>query len=156
DLTSGDLSNWTSVTGLTVDSTQGFPTIPSALGNPVGAAAFANEDFALSYPSVCASMNMNATSFGGNSVDLFRLRTAAGGAIVKVFANSSGFLIVRSDFAATQLSSGVKLGTGWHNVELCGTVGSSSTWDLYRDGVKIVNAWTADTGTIAVGRLQLG
>ena len=156
DYTSGDLSNWTSVTGLTVDSTQGFPTIPSALGNPVGAAAFANEDFALSYPSVCASMNMNATSFGTGSVDLFRLRTAAGGAIVKVFANASGFLIVRSDFAATQQSSNVKLGTGWHNVELCGTVGSSSTWDLYRDGVKIVNAWTADTGTTAVGRLQLG
>ena len=50
----------------------------------------------------------------------------------------------------------MKLGTGWHNIELCGAVGSTSTWDLYRDGVKIVNAWTADTGTTAVGRLQLG
>ena len=100
DYTSGDLSNWSSVTGLTVDSTQGFPAIPSALGNPVGAAAFANEDFALSYPSVCASMNVNATSFGGGSVDLFRLRTAAGGPIAKVFASSTGILFVRSDFAA--------------------------------------------------------
>ena len=60
-------------------------------------------------------------------------------------------LTVRSDFAASQQSSGVKLGTGWHNVELCGTVGSGGTWDLYRDGVKIVNAWTADTGTTQSG-----
>ena len=156
DFTSGDLSNWSSVTGLTVDSTQGFPAIPSALGNPVGAAAFANEDFALSYPSVCASMNVNATSFGGGSVDLFRLRTATGGAISKVFASASGVLSIRSDFASAQQSSSVKLGTGWHNIELCGTVGASTTWDLYRDGVKIVNAWTADTGTTPIGRIQLG
>ena len=81
------------------------------------------------------------------SVDLFRLRTATGGAIVKVFANPSGILTVRSDFAGAQQSSGVALGSGWHNVELCGTVGSSSTWDLYRDGVKIVNAWSANSGT---------
>ena len=48
------------------------------------------------------------------------------------------------------------LGSGWHNVELCGTVGVSGTWDLYRDGVKIVNAWTANTGTTPVGRVEIG
>ena len=33
---------------------------------------------------------------------------------------------------------------------------SSSTWSLYRDGVGIVNGWTADTGTTPIGRIQLG
>jgi len=27
---------------------------------------------------------------------------------------------------------------------------------LYRDGIKIVNAWAADTGTDPIGRIQIG
>ena len=41
-------------------------------------------------------------------------------------------------------------------VELCGSVGSSSTWDLYRNGVKIVSAWVANTGTAPIAQLQIG
>jgi hypothetical protein len=28
--------------------------------------------------------------------------------------------------------------------------------DLYRDGVKIVNAWSSDTGTTPIGRVEIG
>ena len=48
------------------------------------------------------------------------------------------------------------LGAGWHSIELCGTVGTSGTWDLYRDGAKIVDAWATDTGTAPVGRVEIG
>ena len=41
-------------------------------------------------------------------------------------------------------------------MELCGTVGTNSTWDLYRDGVQIVTDWEADTGTTPIGRIQIG
>ena len=156
DFSTGDLSNWTSVTRLTIDAGLGSPAAPSAIGSPSAQSAFAYRDLGTTLPSACVSVNVNATSLGGNSVDLFRLRTASGGAIAKAFVNTSGVLVARSDFAGTQQSSGVALGSGWHNVELCGTVGSSGTWDLYRDGVKIVNAWTADTGTTPVGRVQIG
>ena len=43
-----------------------------------------------------------------------------------------------------------------HTVELCGTVGANSTWDLYRDGAVIVNDWVANTGTTGVGRVEIG
>ena len=89
--------------------------------------------------NACMSMNVNRGH--GCGVDLFRLRTAANGAIIKVVVLATGNLQLRSDFAGTTINSGVALGTGWHNVELCGTVGSATTWDLYRDGVRIVNAW---------------
>ncbi len=56
----------------------------------------------------------------------------------------------------SQIYSGVALGTGWHNVEVCGTVGTSGTWDLYRDGTKIVDAWVANTGTAPIGRVEIG
>jgi hypothetical protein len=48
------------------------------------------------------------------------------------------------------------LTTGWHSIEVCGTVGSSGLWDLYLDGVKILDSWVADTGTIPIGRVGLG
>jgi chitodextrinase len=156
DFASSDLTRWTSATGLTIDATQGAAAAPSARGAVNAQAAFANKDLAATYDSLCTSVNLNAASLGGNAVDLLRLRTSTGGPIAKAFVNASGVLIVRSDFAAAQQSSGVPLGTGWHNLELCGSVGAAGTWDLYRDGVKIVNAWTADTGTSPIGRLQLG
>ena len=63
---------------------------------------------------------------------------------------------MRSDVAGTQQSSSTAIGTGWHELELCGTVGAAGTWDLYRDGTKIVNAWAANTGTTPVGLIQIG
>ena len=102
------------------------------------------------------SANVNATSLGANNPTLLRLRTAGNGPIVKVFANSNGILYVRSDASNTQIYSGTALGSGWHNIEVCGTVGVSGTWDLYRDGAKIVNAWAANTGTTPVGRVEIG
>ena len=66
-------------------------------------------------------------------------------------------MIVRSDFASTQLSSGVTLPTGWNRIELCGAgVTTSGTWDLYLNGSAIVSGWAANTGTTAVGRIQIG
>jgi hypothetical protein len=156
DFTSADLARWSSATRLTIDGTRGAPTEPSARGAPSAQSAFADKDFDLTYPFTCASVNVNAASLGDGSVDLFRLRTATGGPIVKVFATDAGTLYVRSDFAASQQSAGVALGPGWNNLELCGTVGSAGTWDLYHDGVKVVDAWVADTGTEPVGRFQLG
>jgi len=155
DFSTGDLSSWTSVTRLTIDATQGSAAAPSAQGNPTAQSAFASKTLPATYGSACLSVNVNATALNGNT-DLFRLRTATGGPIAKAYVNASGVLVVRSDFTATQQSSGVALGTGWHNVELCGTVGSAGAWDLYRDGVKIVNGWIADTGTDPIGRVQIG
>ena len=56
----------------------------------------------------------------------------------------------------TQKWSGVAMGTGWHTVELCGAVGATSTWDLYRDGLAIVSDWASNTGTTDVGRVEIG
>jgi hypothetical protein len=110
DFASGDLTRWTSATGLTIDGTQGAPTAPSAQGTPSGQAGFATKDLDRTYDNVCASVNLNAASLGGSSVDLVRLRTATGGPIAKAFVNAAGVLIVRSDSASSQQSSGVLLG----------------------------------------------
>ena len=153
---SGDLSNWTGSTRLTIDNSNGGVAPPSARAQTTAQTAFAYKNLSGTLSTICMSASVNATSRDAVSTTLLRLRTAANGPIVRVFANPAGIMYVRSDASNMQLWSGVALGTGWHNVELCGTVGTSGTWDLYRDGVKIVNTWVANTGTTPVGRMDIG
>jgi hypothetical protein len=102
------------------------------------------------------STRVNVASQGAATLDLFRLRTATDGAISRALVNAAGVLVFRSDVSGIQQSTGVALGSGWHTIELCGTVGAAGTWDLYRDGVRILNGWVANTGTTPIGRIQIG
>ena len=129
DFSSGDFANWTSVTRLAIDPGAGSPSAPSARGQVSAQSAFLTKTLPATYAQICVSMNVNAASFGGNSVVLLRLRTASNGPVARVFAGSNGTLFVKSDVSAAQLSSNVMLGVGWHEVELCGTVGSAGAWD---------------------------
>jgi hypothetical protein len=156
DFTSGSFANWTSSTGLSIDGTRGAPLAPSARGAPAGQAAFAFRNLGTGLPTVCASLRVDLQSQQGTTVDVMRLRTATNGPIIKVFVNSAGILTLRADASGAQRWSGVALGTGWHRVELCGTVGTASGWTLSLDGLVIVDAWQADVGTVAVGRIQIG
>ena len=69
---------------------------------------------------------------------------------------TNGNLQLRSDFGSTTINSNVPIGTGWQNVELCGAVGSNTTWDLFHNGTEIVTDWQSNTGTTPVGRIQIG
>jgi beta-propeller uncharacterized protein DUF5122 len=155
---SGGLVNWTPVTRITQDVSIGSQAAPSAKGSPVAQTAFAYRDLGTTLDTVCVSANVNVSARGaGVALDLIRLRTAANGPISKVSLDTAGRLIVRSDFAGTQLSSLVLLPSGWNRIELCGSsVTTSGTWDLYLNGLKIVNAWPANTGVDPVGRIQIG
>ena len=152
---SGGLSNWNTVTRITQDVSIGSTSAPSAGGNPTAQSAFAYANLAGTLSTACVSANVNVSN-RTTALDLIRLRTAANGPISKVFLDAQGRLIVRSDFASTQLTSGVILPTGWNRIELCGTVGASGTWSLYLNGLRIVNAWTANTGIDPIGRIQIG
>ena len=46
-------------------------------------------------------MSMNVNLPAGRGVDLFRLRTAANGPIIKAFVATNGTLQIRSDFGST-------------------------------------------------------
>ena len=154
DFTSGNFLNWTAFTRMTIDNATGSPTAPSARAQATAQSAFAYRDLTSPTSTACLSVNVNLVS--GSNVDLFRLRSAGNGPIVKVFVATNGTLQIRSDFASTSFNSGVQMGTGFHNIELCGTVGTTSTWNLYRDGVRIVTDWATNSGTSPVARIQIG
>ena len=155
DFSGGTFGNWTGATNMSIDGTDGVPSAPSARGVAVNQAAWAFRSLVATYTSACLSVRVNIAA-QGTGVDIFRLRTATDGPIVKAYVNPSGTLFIRSDSAGTALSSGVNLGAGWHTVELCGTVGTNTTWTLYRDGSTVAGPWTISTGTVPIGRIQIG
>ena len=69
---------------------------------------------------------------------------------------SGGVLWAKSDVSGAQRSSGVALGSGWHLIELCSTIGPTATIDVYRDGAQIVSGFTSSTGTTPIGRIEIG
>ena len=152
---SNDFSQWTSSTRLTIDGSTGGAAAPSALANPTAQSAFAAKDLGSTYPSACMSLALQVNTLPASTIDLLRLRTQANGPVARVTLTSAGRVFVRSDVSGLA-SSGTTLPSGWNNLELCGTVGTAGTWDLYLNGTKVVNAWVADTGTTEIGRIQIG
>jgi hypothetical protein len=153
----GNFSSWTANTRLTIDGSQGGAATPSAREASTGQSAFAYRTLPGGpYFTICESSAVRVTSQGSAGIDLFRLRTASNGAIAKAFVTAAGKLAIRSDFASTQQASTTSMPAGWHVVELCGTVGSIGSWDLYLDGTAIITGWVANTGTVGVGRIEIG
>ena len=152
----GNFANWTSNTRVSIDGTKGATATPSALASPTSQSAFLVKDLPAEFGSICMSTAVNLTTQNGTALDLFRLRTGANGGINKVFLNVSRQLVVKSDVTNNTKNSGVALPTGWNTVELCTTVGTTGTADLYLNGTKIVNGWVQDTGTTPVAKINLG
>ena len=155
DFSGGSLANWTTATRFTIDGTTGGIAPPSARAAAAGQFATLAKTLVGTYPNLCVSWRVNVSARTG-SIVLLRLRTGASGPVGRVLVNASGVLAVRSDVSGTTKASGVALGTGWHALEVCASVGTSGVWNLYRDGTAIVNTWVVNTGTTAIGRLEIG
>ena len=112
------------------------------------------KDLGATYGDLCVSFRVNVTARTGSMV-LSRWRTAGSGPIARLLLNNAGILQIKSDFSGTTFTSGVALGAGWHLLELCGTVGTAGTWNLFRDGAPIASV-VADTGTLPIGRIEVG
>jgi hypothetical protein len=152
----GGFANWTSVSGMTLDASIGGASPPSARAQTSASRAWAAKTLPATYPSACvsAAVNLASTSDGGS---LLRFRTAGDTGIVRLYLTSGRGLSVRSDVSGASASTGVSLPTGtWTTLELCGTVGSSGTWTVYRNGTQVFGPWTANTGTAPIGRVVIG
>ncbi|MEX0990112.1 MAG: hypothetical protein WD206_07440 [Actinomycetota bacterium] len=156
DFSTEDFSKWTNSVRMSIDATDGSPSAPSAKMETVSESANAFVTLPDALATACVSARVNVQSTGGSALDLLRLRGPGNTQLVKSYVSAAGVLFIRSDFAATQKNSSTSLPAGWNEIELCGSPGPTSTWDLYLNGSKVVDAWQADTGTLGVGRVQIG
>jgi hypothetical protein len=152
-----DLTGWTTMSGFTLDTSNGAPTgaAPSALADVNGARVFARQALGASYDSLCSAVSLRLNRQTTSTI-LMRLRTADNQAGGRLFVAANGRLHLRSDVAGVQTDSGVTLPIGtWTRLELCATAGTSGTLLLKVEGTQVAS-WTGAMGTAGFGMVEIG
>jgi Calcineurin-like phosphoesterase/Bacterial Ig domain len=156
----GNLSQWTSKSGLVVQSRVAFTGAYAAEGASSGATTYATKKLQTSQPSLYYRIRFNLLSVGSNDVGLMRFRGVDGAALMSLFRKSTGFLGLRNDFTGkTTLSSANVALHSWHELQLHLVMnGTNSQTEVWLDGTKIgaLSITTPTSASALIGQLQLG
>ncbi|MCM8749281.1 hypothetical protein NET02_08995 [Thermomicrobiaceae bacterium CFH 74404] len=155
----GDLSQWTSSTGLIVQQQEVFSGSYAARGTSTGSATYATKQLGSTYSDLYYRLRFKRISQGSNTVYLLRFRTGTGGSLLGLYVSSTGKLGFRNDVAGQSTTSSLTVTTGeWHEVQVHLVInGSSSLVEVWYDGTKVdALSKTQSLGTNPIGRIQLG
>lgn len=153
----GNLSRWTSSSGLVAESTTAHAGSWAVEGNTTNGATYAKKTLASPSASVHASVWYQITSASAQ-VNLLRVRTSTDTSIGYLYVSTTGTLCLRNDAGAVTLTSSVVPGSGWHLLELTLQInGASSASSVSVDGMTVTSlSKTGEWGTVPVGRFQIG
>jgi len=155
----GDLTSWTTVSGLTVESGDKNAGTSAAEGSTTSGSTFAKKTLGATYADAYARVAFEVKS-QASQITLLRLRDTAGGNGGYLYMTSTGKLGFKSDAEASGHTSAVTPGPGWHAIELHLHVnGASSAVEVWLDGAPQpdLSFKTVDLGTVAgIGVLQIG
>lgn len=153
----GDMSQWTTTTGMTVQTQTVDDGSYAAEATATGASAYAYKQLSQTWPYLYYSTQFNILSKTSGSVYLLRLRTASKGAIAAVYVSSTGKLGLRNDVTSTSTTSSTAVSfSAWHTLQLYGDI-SSGQVTVWLDGTLIGQLSGAQSlGTSRIGYLQLG
>jgi len=155
----GDLSRWTSSTGLVVQQQQVLSGSYAARGTSTGAATYAVKQLGTTEGHALLDLRFKVLSQGSNNATLAKLQPAAGTSIVTLYRAGSGRLCLRNDVTAVSPCATGQVTTGvWHHARLRVLVnGGASQTEVWLDGVRVdALSQTQSLGTAPVGRIQLG
>jgi chitodextrinase len=157
---SGDMSHWTTSTGMTVQTQVVNDGTYAAEAAATGTPAYAYKQLSQTWSSLYYSTRFYIASQGSsNSAYLMRFRTAAKGAIAALFVSSGGKLGLRNDVTGITTTSSTVVSRGaWHTIEMFGAInGTSGAISVWLDGSPIAQlTGTQSLGTTPIGYLQLG
>jgi Big-like domain-containing protein/fibronectin type III domain protein/calcineurin-like phosphoesterase family protein len=155
----GDMSKWTTSTGIGVQSTLVNDGNFAAEAVSTGSASYAYKQLAQTWPALYYSTRFYVANRGSSSVYLLRFRTATKAAIAALYVSSTGKLGMRNDTTGVSTTSTASVSSGaWHTLEFYaspnGTSGQTSVW---LDGTPVAAlTMTQSLGTAPIGYLQLG
>ena len=157
---SGDLSNWTSNSGLVAQQSQVFAGSWAAEATATGGAgASAYKQLAQAQTSLYYVGRFNILSHSTN-VNLMRFRNGllAASPIATLFVSSTNKLGLRDDATGVATTSTTVVSSGWHTAQVHVTVnGASGSTEVWLDGTQIASlSQTMDLGTNPVARVELG
>ena len=161
---SGNLTAWTTTSGLTVQNGTVHSGAWAAVGaSPTGVTWAKKTLPGGPYPDAYASLAFRVNSQGSQTT-LLRLRsTPTGTAAGYLYLTPAGKLSFRSDaLAAGTVSTVVPSAGAWHTVELHLTVGASAgalgSVEVWLDGAPVaaLSSSSVDVGSTPVGVVQIG
>ena len=155
----GNLSKWTSVSGLAVQNTNVFAGSWAAEAQSKNAADFASKTLPATYTSLYYRMRVKILQGKPDTVDVLRLRTASGGNLMSIFYNDKKNLGYRNDVTNTSQTSTTSLAVGtWYEIKVHLVVnGASSQTEVWLNGTKITALSRTDSfGTTPIGQIVAG
>ena len=155
----GDLTSWTTSSGLAVESSEVHSGSYAAEGNTSTGATYAKKTVPSTYADAYARVAFEVKTQGPMQVTLLRLRDTPTGNGGYLLVTAGGKLAFHNDASNVTTPSSLSPGSGWHVVELHLHVnGSSSVVETWLDGAAVPDlTFTAtDLGSAPIGVLQIG
>jgi Calcineurin-like phosphoesterase/Bacterial Ig domain len=157
---SGDLSRWTTATGVVVQQDDVRTGSYAAEAQTTGAAAYASKTLGTAQSDLYYRLYFKVLSTGGQ-VYLNRLRAANGAAqsLIAWSVSSTGRLAYRNDVTGVSTTSTTVVPTGaWQELQVHVVInGTASQTETWLNGTRIsALSKTESLGTTAVGRVQFG
>jgi acid phosphatase type 7 len=154
---SGNLSQWTASSGLTVQQQIVYAGSFAARATSTGSPAYAYKSLSNPLSELYYDGKFQVVSQGATNVSLARFKTASGGSIFSIFRLSSGKLSYNN--AGTGVTTtGPLITTGsWHELEVHALInGNSSLVEVWLDGTKVITKSAEALGTTPIGRVYMG
>jgi hypothetical protein len=159
DFGTGNLSRWSSSSGLVVQRQEVFSPSWAARGTASGEATFARKALGTTLREVFYRLRFKLIQQGPNHVGLQRLLGPDGDPILTVFVTTAGMLGYVAEGTGTSITSGSVVTKGvWHELQIRAFIdGPSSATTVWLDGTKVgALTRTLPLGTTPVGRVQIG
>jgi hypothetical protein len=157
---SGDLAAWLSSSGVSVQTDQVYAGSFAARAVAASSRSFAIADLGVGLTDITyeAQVRLDAHQ-GSKSVTILGLQTATGSPVVSLHRSGTGKLRYSNHVTGKNKGSTVPVALGaWHEVRFRVVIaGASGRIEVWFDGAPVgALSRTDSTGTVAVGRLQLG
>lgn len=159
DFETGDMTKWTSNTGVTVQQQEVYAGLYAARQTSTSAATWAYKQLDAAQNQLYYRVRFKMISQGANNVYILKFRTATGTSIMGVYISSTGKLAYRNDAGSTTVTSTTNVAPGvWHDLQVRATInGVDGQVEVWLDGVHIDALSKIEAlGSTAIGRIQLG
>ena len=156
---SGNLSQWTGSSGMTVQQQVTYAGSWAARGTATGTPAYAYKSLSTPLSELYYDGRVRVISEDSlTTASLVRFRTAAVGPILSIFRRGSDGKLSYYNEATGVSTLGPVISTGvWHELEVHLLVnGTSSVVEVWLDGTKVINKTAESLGTTPVGRVYIG
>ena len=156
----GDLSQWSTVSGLTIESTTPHSGTYGAEETSTGTPTYVYESLPGAYTELWAQTWVYVNS-QSTSANLIGLRGSNGGSIINLYLSQTGKLSLRGNVGGgfTATSAATLPAGSWHRVVLHAIIGGTSgSVDVSMDGTAVTDLSLTgqNLGTNAITGLQLG